>query len=67
MKHKLLAGIAVSAMLAATPALAGNIFLTGHDNDFHQSTAAKAQMAGALNFVRFPSLPSTPAPSSPTF
>lgn len=52
MKSKLLAGIAVSAMLAATPAMAGNIFLTGHDNDFHQSSAATAQMAGALAFVR---------------
>lgn len=52
MRRKLLAGIAASAMLAATPAFAGNIFLTGHDNDFHRSTNARAQMTGALSFVR---------------
>lgn len=40
-------------MGVAVPASAGNIFLTGHDNDFHRSSAqANAQMAGALALVR---------------
>ena len=43
--------VAAGALLAA-PASAGNIFLTGHDDDFHRSTQANAQMAAALAFVR---------------
>ena len=39
-------------MGVAVPASAGNIFLTGHDNDLHQSDGAKAQMVGALALVR---------------
>lgn len=35
-----------------TAAYAGNIVLTGHDNDFHQSTDAQAAAAGAISFVR---------------
>jgi len=30
----------------------GNVVLTGHDDDLHQSTAAKAQALGMLNFAR---------------
>ncbi|HKN88004.1 MAG TPA: hypothetical protein VJV04_14175, partial [Nitrospiraceae bacterium] len=30
----------------------GNVVLTGHDDDFHQSTAADAQALGMLNFAR---------------
>lgn len=33
-------------------AYAGNIVLTGHDNDFHQSANARAATLGALNFVK---------------
>lgn len=39
-------------MGVAVPASAGNVFLTGHDNDFHRSTLARAQMVGALALVR---------------
>lgn len=52
-KRKL--GMTVLALALSGTALiaeAGNIFLTGHDDDFHQSTAANAQMAAALAFVR---------------
>jgi len=31
---------------------AGNLVLTGHDDDLHQSTAAKAQAAGMIAFAR---------------
>lgn len=44
------AGFAVS--LNVTSALAGNIVLTGHDNDLHQSSDARAQALASLNFVR---------------
>lgn len=36
----------------ALPASAGNIGLTGHDDDFHQSTEALAQASGLVNFAR---------------
>src|SRR5437763_8838965 len=40
-------------MLGATSLFAvGNIALTGHDDDFHQSPAARAQTLGMLAFVR---------------
>jgi len=49
----------LAALLGATPVYAGNIFLTGHDNDYHfnfgsgpQSAAALAGMDGSLTFVR---------------
>lgn len=45
--------LAAAGMIGvAAPAVAGNIFLTGHDNDFHQSTAAKAAMTAAITFVK---------------
>ena len=34
----------------------GNVVLTGHDDDFHQSTEAQAQALGMLNFARQGSL-----------
>lgn len=52
MRRKLLAGIALSSLIGAGPAIAGNIFLTGHDNDFHQSSAAKTLMGDAISFVK---------------
>lgn len=53
MRNTLLAGVAMLALGVAGPALAGgNIFLTGHDDDFHRSPNALAQMTGALSFVR---------------
>jgi len=35
MRKHLLAGIALAGLIGAGPAFAGNIVLTGHDNDFH--------------------------------
>ena len=51
MKHSLLAGVGALALGFAVPANAGNIVLTGHDNDFHQSAAAQATVFGALHLV----------------
>lgn len=51
MKHSLYAGVASLALGFAAPAMAGNIVLTGHDNDFHQSANAKAAMTGAISFI----------------
>jgi hypothetical protein len=59
----LLAAIAVGAF-SVTPAFAGNIALTGHDDDFHCNTLAAADCQQLLQFVTFaragssnPSLP----------
>ena len=53
MKKYLSTTVAAAALMLAMPAFAGgNIFLTGHDNDFHQSANANAQMTAALSFVR---------------
>ena len=55
MKSVLMRGVAAFALLGVSPALAGNIILTGHDNDFHwrfDSGQAAATMASELNFVR---------------
>lgn len=55
MRHFMIAaGFAVS--LWVTPALAGNVVLTGHDNDLHQSANARAQTLASLNFIRNGSL-----------
>jgi hypothetical protein len=43
---------AVAALGLASSASAGNIVLTGHDDDFHQSADAKAQMTGMAVFAR---------------
>jgi hypothetical protein len=51
-KSALLAGVASAGLGFAVPASAGNIVLTGHDNDFHESAAAHAAALGALNLVR---------------
>jgi len=52
MKRSLYSGVAAVALGFASPAMAGNIVLTGHDNDFHESSAAHASAVGALNLVR---------------
>src|SRR5258706_11343811 len=44
--------LAMLGLAMAGTASAGNIFLTGHDDDFHQSPNANAQMAAAIAFVR---------------
>ena len=51
MRKRLLALAAVAAILSI-PALAGNIALTGHDDDFHRSTEAQAQAMGMITFAR---------------
>jgi len=57
MKYNLLAGVGMAALgFAASPAMAGNIVLTGHDNDFHcgGGTAASAcvQLKAEATFAR---------------
>ena len=52
MKRLTVAMAAAGLMGVAGSAAAGNIFLTGHDDDFHQSADAKAAMLGALAFVK---------------
>jgi hypothetical protein len=56
MKHSLYAGVAFAAMGFVSPAMAGNIYLTGHDSDFHQSAAAQAATKNALTLVKNGSL-----------
>ncbi len=41
-----------AAMAASSGAKAGNIVLTGHDDDYHQSSDALAQISGTLRFVQ---------------
>ncbi len=56
MKRALLAGIGLASLVGAGPALAGNIVLTGHDDDLHAGgstgTEASAAIASSLSFVR---------------
>ncbi len=42
----------ILSLAVSGPALAGNVWVTGHDDDFHRSVAASAAMNGALSFVR---------------
>lgn len=47
--------LALSASLFAAPVFAGNIVLTGHDNDFHEAfggTASDAAFLAEINFVK---------------
>jgi hypothetical protein len=48
--------MAALAVLLAAPAFAGNIVLTGHDDDYHRTPAALAQIQAMLNFARDGSL-----------
>lgn len=52
MLKSVLTAAVILGIAAATPARAGNIVLTGHDNDFHQSSDANAQALASLKFVR---------------
>jgi PEP-CTERM motif-containing protein len=52
LKGVTLALAAAGLVSLASPAIAGRVFLTGHDNDFHQSANAQAQTLAALTFVR---------------
>ncbi len=52
---KLATALAFTASLFAAPAFAGNIVLTGHDNDFHEnagSSASDAAFMAEINFVK---------------
>ena len=52
---KIATALAFTASLFVAPAFAGNIVLTGHDNDFHEtfgSTASDAAFAAEIAFVR---------------
>ena len=51
MKNLVLAGV-IGTGMSISAAQAGNIVLTGHDDDFHQSPNADAQIASALAFIR---------------
>ncbi len=51
MKALLLTGVAAIALGLASPASAGRIVLTGHDNDYHQSIGAKAATTAELNYL----------------
>lgn len=52
MRKLLLASASVIALGLTNPVMAGNIVLTGHDNDFHQSANAQAAMLGAISFIK---------------
>jgi hypothetical protein len=56
MTKTLLAGVGLAFLVGAGPALAGNIVLTGHDNDLHAGgstgSQASAAIASSLSFVR---------------
>ncbi len=49
---KLLSASLLATVLSVGAAQAGNIVLTGHDDDYHQSTQADAQVVSSLRFVR---------------
>ncbi len=54
MKSSFLAGVALGAITWVGPAMAGNIVLTGHDNDFHYSygsSAAGTALAAEVKFI----------------
>ena len=55
MRKMLLTGVAAMALGVSAPAMAatfGNIVLTGHDNDLHQSAGAVNATTAELNFIR---------------
>src|ERR1700761_1851892 len=52
---KIATALAFTASLIAAPAFAGNIVLTGHDNDYHEtfgSSASDAAFTAEIAFVR---------------
>ncbi len=52
MMRKVAMSLVVAAAVVALPAQAGNIVLTGHDDDFHGDSAAFAQINSMLTFAR---------------
>ena len=50
--RKLLSASVIATVLSIGAAQAGSIVLTGHDDDYHQSADASAQVASALAFIR---------------
>lgn len=51
MKFSLMSGVSAAALgfaVVSSPAMAGNIVLTGHDNDFHCSAGTTSTACGAL-------------------
>lgn len=62
MKQALLVGLGLAVLVGAGPAFAGNIVLTGHDNDYHDtndgsggggaSGAAGTALAAEVSFIR---------------
>jgi hypothetical protein len=58
-----MAAVSLSWGLMANSAQAGRIVLTGHDSDFHQSTAARTAVTGMFSFLAGdPSAPSSALP-----
>ncbi len=57
MKNILLASVGALALSMAAPAMAGNIVLTGHDNDYHNDAQAIAATTAELKFIRQNLLP----------
>ena len=51
MKALLLTGVAAIALGLASPASAGRIVLTGHDNDYHKSAGAVTATTAELNYL----------------
>lgn len=59
MRYTLLASVsalAIGSAMFASPAMAGNVILTGHDNDFHQGAGApdsgNTQLLSEVNYAR---------------
>lgn len=56
MRKAIMAGFGLAVLVGAGPAFAGNIVLTGHDDDFHATAGtgseASAAVAASLSFVR---------------
>lgn len=50
--RRILAGVCFIAFVGSVSACAGNIALTGHDDDFHQSVQAQAQALAMIQFAR---------------
>lgn len=56
MFRRLLTAAVVLGVAAAVPAQAGNIVLTGHDNDLHKTSDAFAQVVASIKLIRNGSL-----------
>ncbi len=63
MRKRILNLIALTVLMigVAAPASAGNLILTGHDDDFHRGSTALDQVAAMVAFARA----GAPTPSLP--